>query len=188
VSRFPSSRKHLVLGGVALAITIGCTAWAVHWPLAAIPAGLFLGAALLFAYLGTRPAIVIYESHLAIGKERIAWNLIKRVDRTGWVSPLIMILEFEGGERRMLIHAGTVTTSKRLTQQLFRHAREASIDGLPYNEFWRIPVVNGPKAGKMNKPAKYPLLTPEDEAEVEEMFRRLKTVGHLDPISSPDEK
>jgi hypothetical protein len=34
---------------------------------------------------------------------------------------------------------------------------------------------------------RYQLLRPEDEAEVERLFQRLKTVGHLDPKAS-DEK
>jgi hypothetical protein len=35
---------------------------------------------------------------------------------------------------------------------------------------------------------RYPLLRPEDEAEVERLYQRLKAVGHLDPKNSPDEK
>ena len=35
---------------------------------------------------------------------------------------------------------------------------------------------------------KYRLMTPEDEAEVERLFQRLKSVGHLDAKSSTDEK
>ena len=36
-------------------------------------------------------------------------------------------------------------------------------------------------------PPHYPLLRPEDEDEVERMFQRLKTVGHLER-RDPDEK
>jgi len=36
-------------------------------------------------------------------------------------------------------------------------------------------------------PYRYPLLLPEDEAEVERLYQRLKTVGRLDSKSSADE-
>ncbi len=36
-------------------------------------------------------------------------------------------------------------------------------------------------------PFRYPLLRPEDEAEVEKLYRRLKAVGSLDSKNSPDE-
>ena len=35
---------------------------------------------------------------------------------------------------------------------------------------------------------RYPLLLPEDEAEVERMFQRLKSVGHFDQKTSPEDK
>jgi hypothetical protein len=31
-------------------------------------------------------------------------------------------------------------------------------------------------------------LRPEDEAEVEQLYQRLKTVGHIDPKNTTDEK
>ena len=37
-------------------------------------------------------------------------------------------------------------------------------------------------------PPRYRLLRPDDEAEVEKLYQRLKTVGHLDQKKTTDEK
>jgi hypothetical protein len=58
------------------------------------------------------------------------------------------------------------------------------IDGIPYKQFWGEVL---PSVERRQLPSpKYQLLRPDDEAEVERLFQRLKTVGHLDPKS--DEK
>ena len=64
-----------------------------------------------------------------------------------------------------------------------RTARNALIDGIPYRQFWGEAL---PSQERRLASPKYQLLRPEDEAEVERLFQRLKTVGHLDKTS--DEK
>ena len=41
---------------------------------------------------------------------------------------------------------------------------------------------------KQTSPPRYRILRPEDEAEVERLYQRLKTVGNLDQKNSTDEK
>jgi hypothetical protein len=64
-------------------------------------------------------------------------------------------------------------------------SREALLDGVAYRQFWG----DEPEAEKkpLESP-KYQLLRTEDEEEVERLYQRLKTVGHLDPKNHQDEK
>ena len=61
------------------------------------------------------------------------------------------------------------------------------IDGVPYRQFWGEATI-GAVAKKQLAPPRYPLLLPDDEAEVERMFQRLKSVGHLDQKTSSEDK
>jgi hypothetical protein len=114
----------------------------------------------------------------------VLWVEIRRVDRSGWVSPLVVHLSLEGGRRALLIYPGDLESANTLLRQLRRRSREALIDGVPYRQFWGEVVHNERRA---QAAVKYPLLRPEDEAEVERLYQRLKTVGHIDPRNSSDE-
>jgi hypothetical protein len=67
-----------------------------------------------------------------------------------------------------------------------RQAREALIDGVPHHEFWGkiLPLVEPPEPPPATEGR---LLRPEDQAEVERLFQRLKSVGYLDQRNSSDE-
>jgi len=163
------------------------------WP-ATIPAGLLILMASTFLYAALRPAIEIYDLHLSVGRETIAWNQIRRIDRTGWVSPLVLYLTLLNERRVQVVYPGDADSGQALLRHLRRNSREALIDGVPYRQFWGeiIPApVNNPAAAD-RKPAltspRYRMLRQEDEDEVERMFQRLKAVGHLDPKNQSDGK
>jgi hypothetical protein len=144
---------------------------------AAIAAFLFaLPAAALLA-IACRPAIEIHETHLKLGGRVIRWEQIRRLDQTGWNVPLAVYLTLEDESRLLLLHPGSLDTSARLLLYLRRYSREALLDGVPYRQFWGEPPVAQHKQLPL---ARYPLLRPEDEDEVERMFQRLKTAGHLE--------
>jgi hypothetical protein len=65
--------------------------------------------------------------------------------------------------------------------------RDALIDGIPYRQYWGE-VLTANSGRKMLPSPRYRLLLPEDEAEVERLYQRLKAVGHIDPKNSSDEK
>jgi hypothetical protein len=70
---------------------------------------------------------------------------------------------------------------------LRRSSRDALIDGVPYRQYWGevlAPVAEATQA----LPPRYRILRAEDEAEVERLYQRLKTVGNLDQKNSADEK
>ena len=176
--RYPWLALVAVVGGV-LSAWIGLR-WTPSW----IAAALFLLSAVAVCLLALRPAIEIYETHLAIGRRAIPWKNIRRLDQTGWNAPLAVHLTLTGGERLLLIYAGDLDSCGSLLRHLRRYSREALLDGIPYREFWGEP----PSVERKQLPApRYPLLRPEDEEEVERMFQRLKSVGHIDQRSS-DEK
>jgi len=146
-----------------------------------IPAGILIGLAL-------RPAIEIHERHLKIGRREIGWGQIRRLDQTGWHIPLAVYLTVRIEQSRefrlLLIHPGDAQSSTSLLRYLRRYCREALLDGIPYREFWGEPSA---PTRKQLPPQRYQLLLPEEEEEVERMFQRLKTVGHLDQRGA-DEK
>jgi hypothetical protein len=186
MTRYSPSRNYRIAGLVAL-VFAGFSAWfAWNWPMAWVPAALFLASGALILALAFQPAIEIHESHLGVGKRAVPWSEVRRLDRTGWISPLVVHITLSNDRRFLLIYPGDLDSSNSLLRQLRRMAREALIDGVPYRQFWGENVTTAERR-PLPSP-RYPLLRPEDEAEVERLYQRLKTVGHLDPKNSTDEK
>jgi len=186
VARYQVSSTFLWAGFAALALT-GLSFWmSLVFPLAWIATALFLVCAVLILYLALRPAIEVYDSHLEIGETAIPWKHIRRLDRSSNV-PLIVRLTLSDKTRVLVVYPSDPQSSGSLLRQLRRYAREALIDGVPYRQFWGEPSNAAPARRSMEAP-RYPLLLPDDEAEVERMFQRLKAVGHLDQKTSPEDK
>lgn len=154
-----------------------------HWSVAWAPAVLFALLAGALAALFRRPAIEIHPRHLRVGKRSIDWGDIQAVDRAGWLIPLIVVLTLTSGRRVALVYAGDPEGSRTLLRHLRRFAREALIDGLPHEDYWSdAPPLSqeaAPERRQLPSP-RYPLLREEDQAEVERLYQRLKSVGHLD--------
>lgn len=182
--RYAPSRQYLHAGLAALAFAIFSGWCGMRWAAALIPAALLLAGAILCLLLAAQPPIEIHERHLAIGRRLIRWADIRRVDRTGWLSPLVVQLTLADHSQVLLVYPGDPDSANSLLRHLRRLAREALIDGVPYRQYWGEAAV--PKAESRAAP-KFHILRPEDEAEVERLYRRLKTVGHLDPKNSNDE-
>lgn len=185
MTRYAPSRRYLHAGLAALAFAAFSGWCGINWPPALLPAALLLASALFLLLLGWQPAIEIHEKHLQIGRRLIRWADVRRVDRTAWISPLIVRLTLADDSRLLLIYPGDEASARSLLRDLRRMAREALIDGVPYRQYWGDSSVlrNGPRSGSR----KFHLLRPEDEAEVERLYHRLKTVGRLDPKNSNDE-
>jgi hypothetical protein len=145
-----------------------------------IAAALFAAACAVLLALFFRPAIEIHTGFLKAGRRKIEWRRVARVDQTSWRVPLAVFLTLDDGSRVLLIHAGETESCASLLRHLRRQAREALLDGIPYRQFWG--EAPGPER-KSLPPMHYPLLLPEEEEEIERMFQRLKTVGHLDQHS-----
>jgi hypothetical protein len=200
LARFTSSRVYVSLTLFAVGGAV-FSAWnALRWAPSWIAAALFALSALALALITVRPIVEIYETHLAIGRRVIPWRKIRRVDQTGWNTPLVVILTLQDGQRIHLLHSGDLDSSSSLLRHLRRFSREALLDGVPYREFWgelaavsrsSEPSKNSPPEAAdkdATAPVRYPVLRSEDEEEVERLFQRLKSVGHLESKSSDEKK
>ena len=177
---YSPSRHYLSAGLIAVGLAAFSGWVALQWAPAWIAAVLFLASAALLLGLALQPAIEIYEHHLAVGKKVIPWKEIHRLDRTSWISPLIVQLTLTGDRRMVIVYPGDIDAGKSLLRHLRRCAKDALIDGIPYRQFWGEAISSGSERRQLPSP-KYQLLRADDEAEIERMFQRLKTVGHLDP-------
>jgi hypothetical protein len=154
------------------------------WSPAWVAAVLFALPALILLAVACRPVIEIHDTHLRIGRRDTPWSHIARLDQTGWNVPLAVYLTLKEEGRLLVIYPGDFDSSASLLRYLRRYSREALLDGIPYRQFWGEPAASERKPLPLPR---YPLLRPEDEEEVERLFQRLKTVGHLER-RNPDEK
>ena len=90
--------------------------------------------------------------------------------------------------RVMLVYSGDLDSCNSLLRNLRRLSRDALIDGVPYRQYWGEVLAPTAERKQPPPPPRYRILRPEDEAEVERLYQRLKTVGNLDQKSSADEK
>lgn len=188
MTRFEPARQYLGFGAAAAALA-AASAWC-GWHYSQISyfaAGLFLlTAGMLFA-MAFLPVIEVHEGYVSIGKRIVPWMDIRRLDRTGWVSPLILRVTLIDDSMFRLVYPGNLESCNTLLRHLRRMSRDALIDGVPYRQYWGEMTAAGGER-KPAPPPRYRILLPEDEAEVERLYQRLKTVGNLDQKNSTDEK
>ncbi len=187
MSRYVPSR-HFLQAGLAAILLAAFTVWCGRSWMPAYAAGalFLLTAAVLFA-LASRPPVEIQEAYLGIGRRRIPWADIRRVDHTGWLSPLVVRLTLADQSRVLLIYPGDVDSGNSLLHHLRRYPRQALIDGHGYRKFWNEEPPSRNEGRPLASP-RYRLLLPEDEAEVERLYQRLKAVRRLDPDDTADEE
>jgi len=188
MTRYLPARHYLWFGlGTALLAAAGAgVAFNSKLTLALVPAGLCALMAFFLLATAFRPVVEIHESYLTIGKRIIPWMDIRRIDRTGWNFPLIAHITLFDDSRLRLIYPGDLDSCNSLLRNLRRLSRDALIDGIPYRQYWGE-VLTGAAERKTQSPNRYRILLPEDEAEVERLYQRLKTVGNLDQKNSADE-
>jgi len=186
MTRYRPASQYLPASLVAAGLALFSTWCGLRWPFAFIAAGLFVVSAAVLYYLGSRPPVEVDESTLKIGGQLIRWNEVERIDSTAWTSPLVVLLSLKGGRRLRVIYPGDVEAADRLSRHMRRMARHALIDGVPYRQYWgnTWPQPDPPAL----QPPKIRLLRPEDEEEVERIYRRLKAVRRSDERSSSEER
>jgi hypothetical protein len=186
ISRYRVSNYYLWAGLVAVALA-AFSAWlSLSHPVCWIATLLFVASAALVLYLATRPPIEIYDSHVKIGLAAIPWRHIRRLDRSSSM-PLMVRLTLSDKTRILVIYPADQNSASGLLNDLRRYAREALIDGVPYRQFWGE-ATPATASKKQSPAARSPLLLPDDEAEVERMFQRLKSMGHLEEKTSSEDK
>lgn len=185
ITQYRASRYLLRGGFIALAIAVFAGWGALRWPYGWIAVGLALATAALIFFAALSPRIDVFESHLKIGGRAIPWAHIRGVDHLFSV-PLIVRLTLADKHRVLLFYPGDPDSCHALLRCLRRYSREALLNGISHKQFWgELP---GHRPPTKDQPLPRPLLLPDDEAEVERLFQRLKSVGHIDPKSSSEEK
>src|SRR5918993_712833 len=101
---YSPSRHYLSAGLIAVGLAAFSGWVAFSWPPAWIAAVLFVASAFILLGLALQPAIEIYEHHLAVGRKIIPWSDIRRLDRTSWISPLLIPLTLTGDRRILLVY------------------------------------------------------------------------------------
>ena len=187
MSRYRPAPQYLPASAVAALLAVFSVWCGLQWPLALMPAVLFVLSSAVLCYLGTRPVIEVTESELRIGPQHIRWMDVERIDSTAWTAPLILHIGLRDGRRLRLIHPGDLRSGEKLLRQIGRRLRVTLIDGLPYRD-GREDAVSAEEEPVGSASHKSRLLRPEDEAEVEEMYQRLKAMGRLDKQGSREDR
>jgi hypothetical protein len=185
MSRYLPSTTYLQAGTVALLFAAVSGYIALLSPVAYVPAGLLLLSSASLFWLYRRPAIEIHPTHLVIGDSRYSWNQIRALDHGGWVAPLVVRIGLQDKTEIRVIYPGDLESATMLLRELRRHADASMIDGVPHREYWRMEEEQSDerparRSSLVGDKPKYPLLTPGEEDEIERLYQRLKSVGHLD--------
>lgn len=187
MTRYTPARHYISFGAISLALA-AFSAW-LGFTLSRgllFPAGLFFLTSLLLLALAFRPAIRVCDAHIEIGKRVIPWQDIQRVDRTGWISPLVVRLTLFDEETVTIVYPGEVDCCKHVLRTLRQMSTSAMIDGIPYRQYWGEML--GMSDHRELPAPRHRVLRPEDEEEVERLYFLLKTVGHIDPLNAGDER
>jgi hypothetical protein len=187
MTRYTPARHYRWFSLIAVAFTAGFAVLGAQLPAAYAASALALLSAGLLCFLAFRPPIEIHEGYVSIGNRIIPWMDIRRLDRTGWISPLIVRITLFDDSRVILVYPGDLDSCNSLLRHMRRLSRDALIDGIPYRQYWGEVLAPGSERRQSTLP-RYRILRPEDEAEVERLYQRLKTVGNLDQKNSTDEK
>ena len=150
--RFTPARTYLTAAAVALGLA-GFSIWcAFNWLPAAAPAVLFLASAGLVLWLGLRPAIVVSENQLKAGNTTILWHEIRRVDQTGWISPMVADLTLADNTHLRLIYPGETESSNRLLRLIQQRSTRALINGVPHRQLFGEPAETQAESPKPTPP------------------------------------
>src|ERR1035437_10132890 len=104
MTRYLPARHYLWFGMSAVALAGLCASLGAGLRGAYAPAVLFLLTAGLLFLLAFRPAIEIHEGYVSVGARIIPWMDIRRLDRTGWISPLIVRITLFDDSRLLLVY------------------------------------------------------------------------------------
>src|SRR5437899_12299905 len=170
MTRYSPARQYRWFGLSAVVFAAACGWFGMQLPLIYVPGSLFLLTAGLLFFLAFRPAIEVHEGYVSIGARIIPWMDIRRLDRTGWISPLILRITLFDDSRVILVHPGDLDSCNSLLRHMRRLSRDALIDGIPYRQYWGEVLAPGSERKQSTLP-RYRILRPEDEAEVERLYQ-----------------
>jgi len=167
----------------ALAGAVVTTAIGLRFSFAFIPGFLFALTSVALFWLASRPRITVAESQFTIGERAIAWREVKEINSSRFVSPLILDIRLTNNRRKRLVYPGEPGRIARLMYQLRRNSRLATFDGVAYRDYWTWTSLGSGKTPGSLSDQPVRMVSLDDEEEIERLYQRLKTVGHLDSRS-----
>ena len=188
VEIFVPSRVYVRAGWATLAGSLLCVLGAFREPVALIPGLAFAAIAAALFWLASRPPIRIGETQFNIGERAIAWREVREINRSRFVSPLVLRLRLTNSRQKVLIYPGEPESVQRLLTGLRRNSQLATFDGVTYRDYWTWCTLNSPEGHNPLLAQPVRMFSAEDEAEVERLYQKLKAVGRLDarsPENSP---
>lgn len=183
VEIFVPSRVYARAGWATLAGSLLCVLGAFREPLALIPGLAFAAVATALFWLASRPPIRVGETQFNIGERAIAWREVREINRSRFVSPLVLRLRLTNSRQKVLVYPGEPENVRRLLLELRRNSQLATFDGVTYRDYWTWCTLNAPEGHTplLEQPVR--MFSAEDEAEVERLYQKLKAVGRLDTRS-----
>jgi hypothetical protein len=183
VETYAPSGLYARVAWVALVGAVLSAAIGLRFPFVCIPAFLFALTSVGLFWLASRPRVTVAESQFTIGERAIAWREVKEINSTRFVSPLVLDIRLTNNRRKRLVYPGEAGRIARLLYQLRRNSRLASFDGVAYRDYWTWTSLGSGKAAGTSSDQPVRMVSQDDEEEVERLYQRLKTVGHLDSRS-----
>jgi hypothetical protein len=154
-------------------------------PFALIPAGMLAASAALVFWLALRPPITVFPSQLLVGQRAIAWQEIRAINQT-LASPLVLKLRLTNNRRYLLVFPGEHERILKLVTHIRNRSFLASFDGIPYQDYHLWSNLSDSEAEELGLEHPIPMISGEEEQEIERLYQKLKSVGHLDSTVKDD--
>lgn len=180
VEIYQPSPAYARLGWAALAGSAVCLICGLRAPLAFVPGALCAVTSLVLFWLAARPAIRVGSTQFNIGERAIAWQEVREINSSRFISPLILKLKLTNSRRKALIFPGEPERIAKLLDTLRKHSMLATFNGIAYRDYWTWNDVK--ELSGDNSPNETPvrMISAEDEEEVERMYQKLKSFRDLD--------
>ena len=184
VETFLPSRLYARVGWAALAGSLVCVLCGFRAPLAFIPGVLCAVTSAGLFWLAARPVIEVNDEQFNIGDRAIAWREVREVNRSRFLSPLVIKLKLTNSRRKVLIFPGEPDRIERLMFQLRKNSQLATFDGVAYRDYWTWLSLSGGQGDTSTLDQPVRMLSPGEEEEIERLYQKLKSVGRLDGRST----
>ncbi len=180
VEIYQPSRAYGRLGWASLAGSAVCLICGLRAPLAFIPGALCALTSGVLFWLASRPVIRVGTTQFNIGERAIAWQEVREVNSSRFLSPLILKLKLTNSRRKALIFPGEPERIAKLLDSLRRHSMLATFNGIAYRDYWTWNDVKELSGDTSPDETPVRMVSTDDEEEIERMFQKLKNCRGLD--------
>lgn len=172
-----------------LALILGVSAaWsAIGWLPALLPAALLLAVSAALLLLAFQPAVELRRGSIRFGSFYASWLDVRRVEYRRRLFVLFIHICLSNGSERRILHPGSRQSCEQLLRDVRRFSTSSATRRPPLRQELRDVSQEDLKPLQSAVSPAGRVLSADDEAEVELLFRRLKTVGHLDSAGQSEE-